>query len=81
MKKIIALSVNDNPIYLFTLPLVVWSWLRIGWTPLIIVNSKETELLKLVGTVISSFGDNVLGMDIENIEGYRSDTVTQVSRL
>ena len=31
MRKVIVLSVNENPIYQFTLPLVVWSWKRIGW--------------------------------------------------
>lgn len=81
MEKRIVLSVNDNPIYLFTLPLVVWSWLRINWTPVIMFHNKESKLLELVHWTIGEFGNQVIGVHLENIEGYRSDTIAQVSRL
>lgn len=81
MKKIIVLSVNENPIYQFTLPLVVWSWLRIGWTPVIGFKTRKTRTEFLMLNTISAFGQNVFGFENPDIEGYRSDTIAQCSRL
>lgn len=80
MKKIIVLSVDENPKYLYTLPLVVWSWIKFGWTPLIIQNLKPSALDFLVGRTISALG-KVRGTIIQNIPGYRPETIAQVSRL
>lgn len=81
MKKIIVLSVDENPKYLFTLPLVVWSWMKIGWSPLILMNLKPSVLDFLVGRTISEFKGETKGVIIENIPGYRPETIAQVSRL
>jgi len=77
MKKYIVLSVNDNPDYLFHVPLTVWAWKYFGWEPIIFYNSEtwnnpsDFEILVLGGM-------NVLPL---SIQGYQSDTITQVSRL
>lgn len=34
MKKHVILGVNDNPKYLYYLPLVVWAWRKLGWEPI-----------------------------------------------
>jgi hypothetical protein len=84
MKKVIVLSVNENPIYQFTLPLVVWSWLRIEWVPLIFFVGPRDERRKFVEKTISDFGQMVYGTQIVNCEllkEYRSDTIAQVARL
>lgn len=81
MRKVIVLSINENPIYQFTLPLVVWSWVRIGWTPFVFINAPKNERLDLVKATIINNDNFIFEKFIENIPGYRSDTIAQVSRL
>jgi hypothetical protein len=83
MKKHIILSVNDNPDYLFHVPLTVWAWRKLGWEPILFYNRKGeqrnfalTNIEILVHTTA-----NIKSYLAENIEGYRSDTITQISRL
>lgn len=78
MKRYIILSVNDNPEYLQYIPLTCWSWKQIGWEPIVFyLGDHQTELFKLVSrnSPLISF------WWLKGIEGYRDDTVTQVSRL
>lgn len=56
--KYIVLSVNENQDYRYFMPLVQWSWKRIGW---------EVIILDTTNIIIP--------------EGYRSDTIAQISRL
>jgi|SRR6478609_1852237 len=80
MRKVIVLSINENPIYQFTLPLVVWSWKRIGWDVMVLQNCKGSlDTMFVVAQAIKNF--NVQGIPFVNIENYRSDTIAQVSRL
>lgn len=84
MRKYIVLSVNDNVDYLYFTPLTCWAWRKFGWEPILFFhgNTNRNPTHNLLQLMISS-GD-VLSSDfnwIENIEGYRSDTVTQISRL
>ena len=76
MKKYIVLSVNDNPDYLYFTPLTCWAWRQFGWEPVVMFHGRLDEITAL------SFECNrdkrhLLGL----IEPYRSDTITQVSRL
>lgn len=81
MKKYIVLSVNSNPDYLYFTPLTVWAWKKFGWKPVVLwqtsPNTRLTEIQNLV------FPVNILCdvFVVDNIEGYRSDTITQISRL
>jgi hypothetical protein len=84
MKKYIVLSVNDNVDYLYYTPLVCWAWEKLGWTPLVMFhgNTNINPTHNLLQLIIST--GKVFSSDfnwIENIDGYRSDTITQVSRL
>jgi len=82
MRKIVVLSINENPIYQFTLPLVVWSWKRIGWEVMLFHNSKESgDMRFLVAKTIAKFGLLYKANIFRDIEGYRSDTIAQISRL
>lgn len=76
MKKHIVLSVNENPTYLFYVPLVVWAWGELGYWPIIFYNGKETKCFDLAFNELEGFVDY-----LDDIEGYQSDTITQVSRL
>lgn len=78
MRKII-LSVNSNPAYLYYLPLTVWSWLKIGWQPIVYFYDDQPnhQLLSLVN--LTSRGSQIIAL--QKVDGYRSDTITQMSRL
>jgi hypothetical protein len=77
MKKYIVLSVNENPKYLYFLPLTVWAWRQFGWTPIVFYQgSEESFLLKKAFNFA-----NVTIHCIDEIEGFKSETIAQVSRL
>lgn len=79
MKKYIVLSVNDSPDYLFHVPLTVWAWRYFGWEPILFYCGWANGMTTLIS--------NTLDYNKENehflypIEGYKSETITQVSRL
>lgn len=79
MKKYIILSVNYNCDYLFYLPLCVWAWKKFGWQPLVFVEgvAKIPDLWRFVGNQIA-IEDRII---LNQIPPYRSDTITQTSRL
>jgi hypothetical protein len=74
MAKYIVLSVNDNPDYLYFTPLVCWAWRKIGWEPIIMAE---------VGVLSKPYIDLALkeSIRLKKPEDYRSDTITQISRL
>jgi hypothetical protein len=75
MQRRIVLSVNDNPDYLFFTPITCWAWRKVGWEPLVFYHGKtEGDLYNL------AFKDEQ-PVIVEPIESYRSDTITQISRL
>jgi hypothetical protein len=77
MKKYAIVSVNDNIDYLYYLPLTVWSWQHIGWEVIVFYNGENNDLLKYVKDIIPV---NSI-YELKPQEGYRSDTITQISRL
>lgn len=84
MKKFIVLSVNDNPAYLFHVPLVVWAWRYFGWEPVIFWHSDADRQSHSILWLIHENG--VAWEDIHWIRNfgfgdYHSDTITQISRL
>lgn len=74
--KHIILSTNWNPDYLYYTPLTVWAWRRIGWEPIIFYEGDRTPAFELVNEI-----SGVEFFQLSPQEGYRSDTITQVSRL
>lgn len=91
MKKYIVLSVNDNQDYLYFTPLVCWAWRKLGWKPILLYQGTPNILTELINETFDVLHS---GMSAEmkilytltseiipSIEGYRSDTITQISRL
>lgn len=90
MKKYIVLSVNSNVDYLYFLPLTMWAWRKFGWEPIVFYQQSPYKLHseewhRLAGleqlTLDMEGNDNFRPYKIKLQEGYRSDTITQISRL
>jgi hypothetical protein len=91
MKKYVILSVNDNPDYLYFVPIAVWAWRVIDWEPVLFYQGSPNKITDLIfDTMDVLHNDMTLEMkalyrlrilQISAIDGYRSDTITQVSRL
>ena len=81
MKKYAITAVNENSDYLFFAP--IWSgfWKKLGYQPYIITISKNIpeDLLDLV----RGYTENAGGImsDLDYVEGYKTSTVAQISRL
>lgn len=76
MKKYIVLSVNDNQDYLYFTRLTCWAWRKIGWQPVVFFHGKWEEVENLAFD-----NGKIIDAEVLPIDGYRSDTITQVSRL
>lgn len=77
MKKYIVLSVNDNLDYLYFTPLTCWSWRKFGWEPIVFYHGDtNTEIHNFVFKTTDNYPKI-----LRPINGYRSDTITQISRL
>jgi hypothetical protein len=84
MKKYIVLSVNDNPDYLFYTPITCWAWRKLGWEPIVfykanpsILSERHPKSIELLVLAREEF--RMIGLG--DIDGYRDDTITQISRL
>lgn len=80
MKRYIVLSVNDNVDYLYFTPLTCWAWRQFGWEPIVFYQGGNSDVLNLVSHNINNFG-YLNWRQIIKHDGYRSDTITQISRL
>lgn len=79
MKKYVVLSLNDNPIYSFYLPLVVWAWRKFGWEPIVFFAGDEIEGSIWLGL---KYVQGEIGLHRVEIQfPYESNTIAQVSRL
>lgn len=76
MKKYIVLSVNSNPDYLYFTPITCWSWRQFGWEPILMYHGDPGKL-----DALKIPGDDIEVVHVREVAGYRSDTITQVSRL
>lgn len=88
MKKYIVLSVNDNPEYLFYLPLTVWAWRKFGWEPIIfhartgIDRAFDNSIWKFVtGSIFDTKKSIPFIYYIYQLSGYPSEMIAQISRL
>lgn len=89
MKKYVVLSVNDNQDYLYYLPMTLWSWRKIGWEPIVFYHRKDrtpehknSDLAGMEALQLDTPGNEIFHpFFLDSIEGYRSDTITQTSRL
>jgi hypothetical protein len=79
MKKYIVLSVNDNVDYLYFSPLTVWTWKQFGWEPILMYHGERNTFL--ITDTLAKLGIDIKVVSVHSIDGYRSDTITQISRL
>ena len=81
MTKYAISSVNENPEYLFFVPIWCSFWRRLGYEPYVITIDKNIPepLMNLVATATEKVG-GTLGY-LEHIDGYKTANVAQVSRL
>jgi len=78
MKRYVILSADNNPDYLYYLPLTCWAWRKFGWTPFVIAPQPNGDLVEYV---LGKSCDLKHWAPLPSIDGLRSDTVAQVSRL
>jgi hypothetical protein len=81
MKKYSISSVNENPEYLFFVPIWCTFWKKIGYQPYVITVNKNisNELMELVSSATEK-AEGILKR-FEHIDGYKTCNVAQVSRL
>lgn len=82
MKKYTVMSANSNPEYLFFVPLACAFWKDLGYNPYVIIvddSDIKQEILDLVLSTSEKIGAHI--NVFKHIEGYRTSTVAQVSRL
>lgn len=79
MKRYIVLGVNENPKYLYYLPLVVWAWNRLGWNTICFYNG---DVWLKTWDLAARFSVPYLKFEVVNdVEGYKSETIAQFSRF
>lgn len=77
MNKKVILSTDNTTEYLALLPIVTYSWVKIGYNPIILtVNVSANNLAALKNYCINSEF-----IEIQPIEGVKDSTVAQLSRL
>lgn len=79
MKKYIVLSVNENPAYLYHIPLVCWAWRKLGWQPVVFTIGQS----RCDSLIFELLNDNhtIATCGLMPQDGFKSETVAQVSRL
>lgn len=79
--KYVILSVNESIEYMGYLPLTCWSWRKIGWEPVLFYHRQnESDSLTPVEELIAKHA-SVETHFLKSIPGYRSETISQISRL
>lgn len=79
MKRYIVLGVNENPKYLYFIPLVVWAWKQFGWEMVIFYCPKDAgdRILTPLESLVFSFHRSWM----IDVKGYKTETIAQLSRL
>lgn len=90
MKKHVILSVNQNPAYLFYVPLTVWCWRTFGWEPIIFSVGYDNHIDNLINETFAELHKEMTA-EMKNLYqikrfdvskySFPSETVAQVSRL
>lgn len=92
MTRYIVLGVNDNPKYLYFIPLIYWAWRHFGWHPILFYSGDIFDKrLDLISETFDKLHDN-MSIKMKHlykfecyplypINGFKSDTIAQVSRL
>lgn len=91
MKKYVVIAVNDNPIYSYYLPLVVWAWRSLGWDVFIFYCGGPTKINDLIMGTFDLLHQGMTAemkayyrlfiIGVDPIDGFKTSTIAQVSRL
>lgn len=86
MKKYVVLGVNENPKYLYYLPLVIWAWRQFGWDAIVFNtgnNDTSPKGLATHGLMVRTipYKYDLNNIFFTNVQGFKTETVAQVSRL
>lgn len=76
MKKYVVIGVNENPTYLYFLPLVKWAWAQFGWETFVFFVGQPNKVSDLSRSFIDHFW-----VISEYFHGYKSETIAQFSRM
>lgn len=76
MKKYVVIGVNENPLYLYYLPLVKWAWAQFGWNTFVFFVGQPNKISDLSRSFIDHFW-----VISEYYHGYKSETIAQFSRM
>lgn len=91
MRKYVVLAVDSNPKYCYYLPLVVFAWRSIGWDVVIFYVGQQNPRNELIMETFDLLNSRLtlqyrnyyklVVAGIDSIDGYKDETVAQVSRL
>lgn len=83
LNKLAVISANDNDSYLFYLPIVAWAWGKLGWGVAVWLPNYNSDKSQFVlNKIKEALPYTALGhAPLPEIEGYRLETMAQVSRL
>lgn len=82
MKRFIAISTNENPVYLFHTLLTCWAWNKIGWEPIVFYHGDLNHALLNViceHSINPEISFHII--PVRNISDFQSETIAQCSRL
>jgi len=82
INRAVVISTNPNVDYLFYLPIVTWAWNIFGWNVICVIPAtySHSSIMSFVFNTANKYC-NVGFIPFENIDGYRSETIAQCSRL
>ncbi len=82
MTKYVVISSTDNSDYLFYVPLVTWAWNRLGWGVVLFLPRANNRINFIILKCYQAISNNNFRVvNIPEINGYRSETLSQISRL
>lgn len=89
-KRYVVISSNLNHDYLFLMPIVTWAWNKLGWSVILMMPSSHNDAFSLVYKNCIQSNGEVSNTESRNgntlcfllpINEYRSETISQISRL
>lgn len=80
MKRYVVLGVNENPTYLYYLPLVVWAWKKFDWEPYVYYCPGYRPAAFILNT-IEGLVFKYQPASLIRVNSYATETIAQVSRL
>src|SRR5437016_1734000 len=78
MKKIVVVSSNNNPDYLFFAPYIEKAWNALGWQVAFMV-TKDVDVKPGIVDIMDSANNYIL--QLPEVEGLRQETIAQAGRL